>query len=105
MSASTNLFRSSVFRLGMVYVVLFGASVLLLLGFIYWSTAGYMLRQADATIEAEITGLAEGYRSMGLLGLTRTIRARALRPRLCPDVCGRPIRPIPSLRLFSRPRR
>ncbi len=76
MSASTNLFRSSVFRLGMVYVALFGASVLLLLGFIYWSTAGYMLRQADATIEAEITGLAEGYRSMGLLGLTRTIRER-----------------------------
>ncbi len=86
MSASTNLFRSSVFRLGMVYVALFGASVLLLLGFIYWSTAGYMLRQADATIEAEITGLAEGYRSMGLLGLTRTIRERLSRTPAGPSV-------------------
>jgi signal transduction histidine kinase len=66
--------------------VLFGASVLVLLAFIYWSTAGYMLRQADATIEAEITGLAEGYRSTGLLGLTRTIRERLSRTPAGPSV-------------------
>ena len=57
-------------------MALFGASVLILLGFIYWSTAGYMSRQADATIEAEIAGLAERYRSDGLTGLTGLIAAR-----------------------------
>jgi signal transduction histidine kinase len=86
MSSPGNIVRSSVFRMGLVYVVLFGTSVLLLLAFIYWSTAGYMLRQADATIEAEITGLAEVYRSTGLLGLTRTIRERLSRTPAGPSV-------------------
>ena len=48
------LLRSSPFRLAVAYVARFGSSALLLLAFIYWSTAGFMLRQADATIEAEI---------------------------------------------------
>ena len=34
-------------------VSVFGSSALLLMAFIYWSTAGFMLRQADETIEAE----------------------------------------------------
>lgn len=80
------LLRSSPFRLAVAYVALFGSSALVLLAFIYWSTAGYMLRQADATIEVEITGLAEGYRSMGLLGLTRTIRERLSRTPAGPSV-------------------
>jgi signal transduction histidine kinase len=56
--------------------VLFSASVLALLGFIYWSTAGYMSRQADETIEAEIKGLAERYETDGLGGLTAQIADR-----------------------------
>lgn len=71
--------RSSTFRLALVYMALFGVSVLILLGFIYWSTAGYMSRQADATIEAEIAGLAERYRSDGLTGLTALIAQRISR--------------------------
>jgi len=42
-------------------MALFGASVLLLLGFIYWSTAAYLTQQTDQTIEAEIADLAERY--------------------------------------------
>lgn len=60
-------------------MALFGGSVLLLLTFIYWSTARYMAQQADATIEAEIAGLAELYRGSGLGGLTNTISARISR--------------------------
>lgn len=73
------LFRSSSFRLALVYMALFSTSAVLLLGFIYWSTAGYMARQTDATIEAEITGLAERYRLTSLDGLVRSIRERLKR--------------------------
>ena len=71
--------RSSSFRLALIYMALFGGSVLLLLTFIYWSTARYMTQQADATIEAGIAGLAERYRTSGLGGLTNTISERISR--------------------------
>ncbi len=69
-------FRNSTFRLALIYMGLFGISVLLLLGFIYWSTAAYMVKQTDATIDAEISGLAERYRMTGLTGLTGLITDR-----------------------------
>ncbi len=75
-SVYRTLLSSSAFRLALVYMALFGTSARFLLGFIYWSTAGYMLRQADETIEAEINGLAERYRLTGLAGLTSLIRDR-----------------------------
>ncbi|MFT5391268.1 MAG: signal transduction histidine kinase [Gammaproteobacteria bacterium] len=58
---------------------IFLASVSILLSFIYWSTAGYMQRQADATIETEIQGLAEQYRHRGLEGLSVIMRERVAR--------------------------
>ena len=73
---TAELLRSSSFRLSLVYMVLFAGSVLLLLGFLYWQTVGYMAEQTDATIEAEITGLAEQYRERGLNGLVTTITER-----------------------------
>ena len=73
------LLRSSSFRLALIYMALFGGSVLILLVYIYWSTARYMASQADATIEAEITGLAERYRTDGLPGLTGSILERTSR--------------------------
>ncbi|HHJ16234.1 MAG TPA: HAMP domain-containing histidine kinase [Gammaproteobacteria bacterium] len=73
------LLRSFGFRLAFTYMALFGASVLLLLWFIYWSTAAYMARQADATIDAEITGLAERYDMDGLAGLIEVINERLSR--------------------------
>ncbi|GIT67494.1 MAG: hypothetical protein Ct9H300mP25_09660 [Acidobacteriota bacterium] len=51
----------------------------MLLLFVYWSTAGYLLRQADETIEAEIAGLAERYQTGGLVGLTTLIDQRLAR--------------------------
>jgi len=70
------VWRSVTFRLALIYVLVFGASVTLLLGFIYWSTAGYMEQQTEATIEAEIRGLAERYRLTSLDGLVRSIDDR-----------------------------
>lgn len=73
------LIKSSVFRLALLYMGIFGASVAMLLVFIYWSTAGYMSRQTDDTIGAEITGLAERYRLSGLDGLVHSIEERLSR--------------------------
>jgi signal transduction histidine kinase len=70
------LLRTSTFRLALLYMVLFAGSALLLLGFIYWSTVAFMANQTDATIEAEIVGLAEQYRERGLTGLVETISER-----------------------------
>jgi len=60
-------------------MVLFGTSVLILLGFIYWSTARFMARETDETIQAEIRGLAERYQITGLAGLTDVIAQRIAR--------------------------
>jgi len=70
------ILRSSTFRLVLLYMALVSGSVLVLFGFIYWATAGFMDRQADVTIEAEIQGLAEQYRQRGLGGLKTVIAER-----------------------------
>jgi signal transduction histidine kinase len=70
------LLRTSTFQLALIYVMLFAGSVMILMGFMYWATVGYMARQTEETIEAEITGLAEQYRLQGLNGLVRAITER-----------------------------
>ena len=70
------LLQSSQFRLSLIYLGVFGCSVLVLLGFLYWATIGYMGRQTDATIDAEIQGLAEQYRRRGLAGLRNLLSER-----------------------------
>ncbi len=73
---TAELLQSSSFRLSLIYMSLFAGSVLLLLGFIYWATVGFMAQQTDATIEAEIVGLAEQYREGGLNSLVSVIKDR-----------------------------
>ena len=71
--------RTSSFQLALLYMVVFATSVFILLAFIYWRTAGFMTAQTDETIEAEIAGLAEQYRSGGVNGLITIIRERVAR--------------------------
>lgn len=66
-------------RLVLTYMVLLGASVLLLTLFVYWATTAYMSRQTDAVIEAEISGLAERYELTGVTGLISVINDRLSR--------------------------
>ena len=73
---TAKVLKSSSFRITLFYMLMLSASVAVLLGFIYWSTAGFMDRQTDATIGAEIQGLAEQYRQRGLPGLSTVIRGR-----------------------------
>jgi signal transduction histidine kinase len=71
--------RSSTFRLALLYMLLFSTSVLVLLGFIYWSTVSYISAQTDETIDIEILDLTERYRNAGLTGLTRLLSERLSR--------------------------
>lgn len=71
------LVRTTTFRLALVYLVLFLASVGVVLGYVYWRTAILLEAQTDATIEAEVQGLAEQYRAGGLGRLMRTIAGRS----------------------------
>jgi signal transduction histidine kinase len=71
------LLETSTFRLALVYLALFGVSALALLGYLYWATAGVLERQIAETIEAEIQGLVEQYRSEGLPRLHNVIERRS----------------------------
>ncbi|MAG00271.1 MAG: two-component sensor histidine kinase, partial [Acidiferrobacteraceae bacterium] len=66
-------------------MALFATSVMLLMYFIHWSTAGYMGRQLDATIQAEIAALADRYQKDGLGGLKQLIEKRVERQPPVPE--------------------
>ena len=78
------IFRTSVFQLTILYVVLFGVSVATLGWFIYRSTVGYLENQTDEVIQTEINGLADQFRQLrgergltgGLQGLAQIIQRR-----------------------------
>lgn len=74
---SLRLFRTSTFRFALLYMLLFGVSVMILLGFIYWSALAIIDRQTIETIEAEIRGLAEQYRNEGLGRLVQIVAERS----------------------------
>lgn len=74
------ILRTSVFQLTILYVGLFGVSVVALGWFIYVSTVGYLQDQTDEVIDAEIVGLAEQYRVQSLRGLVRIIDNRGQLP-------------------------
>ncbi len=70
------VFESTAFRLALAHVGLFGVSLVVLVGVLYWATAGTMARQTDATIAAEIRGLAEQYARRGTDGLVDVLAER-----------------------------
>lgn len=70
------LLRTNALRLAAVYFALFAVSVLALLAFVYFSFAGFVERQTEAIIRAEIRGLADQYERGGLEGLIDIIHAR-----------------------------
>ncbi len=67
------LLRTSTFQLTLFYTGLFSLSAALLAMFFYWSTIGLLVRETDATLKAEITGLAEQYIEHGLERLVQVI--------------------------------
>jgi signal transduction histidine kinase len=58
---------------------IFGSSALILIGYIYWATNGYLEQQTNATLRAEIQGLTERFSQGGVEGLDAVIRERVAR--------------------------
>lgn len=58
---------------------IFGSSAMILVGYIYWETNGYLEQQTNATISAEIRGLTEQFRQSGGPGVEAVIRDRIAR--------------------------
>jgi signal transduction histidine kinase len=75
--AGRRLVRTHAFRLAALYFLVFAASVIGVLFFVYWTSADFVERQTEATLDAEITGLAEQYAQRGLSGLVQIVAARS----------------------------
>ena len=69
--------RTHAFRLASLYFAVFAVSVLGVLFFVYWMSADFIERQTQATLDAEIAGLAEQYAQRGISGLVQIVAARS----------------------------
>lgn len=74
------LFRTTAFRLSLVYLAVFAISVFLILAYVAWNTNRIFTDQLVETIEAEITGLAEQYRLAGIRRLVAIVDMRSRQP-------------------------
>jgi len=96
-AAARRLVRTHAFRLAGLYFLVFAVSVIGVLFFVYWSSADFVERQTEATLDAEVTGLAEQYAEGGLSGLVQIIAARSAGDRgdgmlyLVTNRAGRPL--------------
>ncbi|HTZ37247.1 MAG TPA: HAMP domain-containing sensor histidine kinase [Stellaceae bacterium] len=97
LSQARRLVRTHAFRLASLYFAVFAVSVLGVLLFVYWSSADFVERQTQATLDAEIAGLAEQYAQGGLSGLVQIVAARSAGDRgdgmlyLVTDSAGHPL--------------
>jgi signal transduction histidine kinase len=79
-TALGKLFRTTAFKLTLVYLVVFSVFAAFLLGYFAWNTRRLITEQIHQTVDAEITGLSEQYRLGGIRRLVLVIDARARRP-------------------------
>lgn len=69
-------FKSSAVRITLIYMVLFGLSVSIILGFVYWSTIVYTTNQTEEAINAELKVLSTVYERRGYPGLVTLLSER-----------------------------
>jgi signal transduction histidine kinase len=79
-TALGKLFRTTTFKLTLVYLTVFALFAAFLLAYFALNTRRLIDEQITETVNAEITGLAEQYRQGGLRRLVIVIDARARRP-------------------------
>jgi signal transduction histidine kinase len=68
--------RSSTFKWALIWITIFGAVVIALFGYVYWSTATYVRGRSDHAIAAEEIILRKVYDSTGRGGLIAAIEDR-----------------------------
>jgi signal transduction histidine kinase len=72
----TRLLRTTSFRLSALYAVLFGASVLVLIGVIYWTAIDALHQQLIAAVDGEIAVLVEADHTSGASRVAEAIGRR-----------------------------
>jgi signal transduction histidine kinase len=80
MAALGKLFRTTAFKLTLVYLTVFALFAAFLLGYFAWNTRRLVTEQITETVDAEIDGLADQYRQGGIRRLVFAIEARSRRP-------------------------
>ncbi len=80
MTALGKLFRTTTFRLTLVYLTVFALFAAFLLAYFALNSRRLIDEQITETVNAEITGLSEQYRQGGIRRLVIVIDARARRP-------------------------
>jgi signal transduction histidine kinase len=79
-TAFGKLIRTTAFRLTLVYLFLFALFAASLLGYFAWNTRRLITEQITTTVNAEVSEISDIYARRGLLGLSRAIGNRSLRP-------------------------
>jgi len=79
-TALGKLFRTTTFKLTLVYLTVFALFAAFLLGYFALNTRRLIDEQITETVNAEITGLSEQYRIGGIRRLVLVIDSRARRP-------------------------
>jgi signal transduction histidine kinase len=79
-TALGKLFRTTTFKLTLVYLTVFALFAAFLLGYFALNTRRLITEQITDTVDAEITGLSEQYRVGGIRRLVIVVDARARRP-------------------------
>ncbi len=74
------LFRTTVFKLSLAYLVIFAIGAGVVLGGIDWNVNQLLDSQIGQTVEAEINGLAEQYETGGIQQLVATVERRTQQP-------------------------
>ncbi len=72
------LLRSTSVRLALGYAGLFIVSSMLLIGLVWWNTTGYLDRETDAVITADIRAVGDRLQDFGLAGAVQTMNERVL---------------------------
>ena len=80
MTALGNLFRTTTFKLTLVYLTVFALFAAFLLAYFAWNTRRLVTQQIVATVDAEIRGLADLYQQGGIRRLIFAIDERGGRP-------------------------
>ncbi len=80
MASLGKLVRTTAFKLSFAYLLAFTIVASATLGYVAWSARRVLDEQFVSTIDAEITGLAEQYRTGGLRRLVNIIERRSRMP-------------------------
>ncbi len=79
MTALGKLLRTTAFKLALAYLAVFAALSMVVLAYVSWHANALIAGQLNATVSAEITGLAEQYRQGGVRKLVAVVDERSNR--------------------------